>query len=237
MSRGANGRGTRGAGRVARSESPQVRAVMSQKSIDIKNVGNLAKSKPLIEDAKGNLIEGEDVPPTQELLKMAGQDLSGAEKVIANSEVEHGAIYTDDGKQVMIKTSHDRSAVFLSNKEMKAMKGKVFTHNHPVVDGVSLPFSRADVTLLHFTKAREFRAVAGKVAFSLSPPEDSKFWKMKESAVDKMLNSAREVAFASLGYTPDRIPFAKTADLAVALDKMLTMVDRKLNLGYKKTNL
>ena len=238
MSRGATGGGTRGAGRVARSESPQVRAIMSQKSIDIKNVGNLAKSKPLIEDAKGNLIEGEDVPPTQELLKMAGQDLSGAEKVIANSEVEHGAIYTDDGKQVMIKTSHDRGAVFLSNKEMKAMKGKVFTHNHPIVDGAELPFSRADVTLLHFTKAREFRAVAGNTVFSISPPSDSKFWKIKESAVDKMLNASRDFEFNKLGFkTEEARRSVSPKVLAEVLDRMLTAVDKQLNINYKKQKL
>lgn len=240
MSRGATGTGTRGAGRVARSENPQVRAIMSQKSIDIKNVGNLAKSKSLVEDARGNLTEGDDVPPTQELLKMAGQDLSGAEAVIANSEVEHGAIYTDDGKQVMVKTSHDRSAVFLTNKEMKAMKDKVFTHNHPTgPNGLPIPFSRADVTLMHFTKAKEFRAVSGNTVFTISPPKDSKFWKMKEPKVDELLNTAREVAFKKIGLSMDEVNQGKAtiSQLATALDDMLSMVDRQLNLGYKKQKL
>jgi len=61
------------------------------------------------------------------------------------------------------------------------------------------------LTLLHFTKAREFRAVAGDTVFSISPPKDSKFWKMKESEVDKLLNVARTTAFLNLGYTEDTI--------------------------------
>jgi len=239
MSRGATGAGTRGAGRVARSENPQVRAIMSQKSIEVKLVGNLAKSKSLVDEG-GILKEGGDVPPTPELLKMAGRDLGDAEQVIANSEVEHGAIYTDDGKQVMIKTSHDADAVYLTPKEMKAMKGKVFTHNHPTgAGGLPIPFSRADITLMHFTKAKEFRAVSGNTVFSVSPPKDSKFWKLKEPAVDKMLNAAREIAFKKIGLSPDDVANGKATirQLAVALDDMLVMVDRQLNLGYKKTNL
>lgn len=239
MSRGANGKGTRGAGRVARSENPRVRAIMSQKSPAVRLVGNLAKSKSLV-DEDGILKEGGDVPPTEELLDMAGKELGGAEKVIANSEVEHGAIYDDDGKQVMIKTSHDTDAVYLSPKEMKAMKDKVFTHNHPTgPNGLPIPFSRGDVTLMHFTKAKEFRAVSGDTVFSLSPPKDSKFWKMKEPAVDKMLNAARLIAFQKIGLSESDVErgMATTQQVATALDDMLSMVDRQLNLGYKKSKL
>ena len=239
MSRGANGKGTRGAGRVARSENPRVRAIMSQKSPSVRLVGNLAKSKSLV-DRDGILKEGDDVPPTEELLDMAGKELGGAEKVIANSEVEHGAIYDDDGKQVMIKTSHDTDAVYLSPKEMKAMKDKVFTHNHPTgPNGLPIPFSRGDVTLMHFTKAKEFRAVSGNTVFSISPPKDSKFWKMKEPAVDKMLNAARLIAFQKIGLSESDVQrgMATTQQVATALDDMLSMVDRQLNLGYKKSKL
>jgi hypothetical protein len=207
---------------------------MSQKSIDIKNVGNLVKAKAYDEASNK---DGEDIEPTPELLKMAGREMGDAERVISNANVEHSAIYDEDGRQIMVKTSNDPALVFFSPKELKAMKGRILTHNHPIIDGVSLPFSRADVTLLHFTKAREMRAVAGNTVFSISPPKDSKFWKVKEAEVDKLLNKARETAFGQLGYSPDRIPYAKTEDLAKALDNMLTMVDRKLNIGYKKTNL
>ena len=209
---------------------------MSQKSPAVRLVGNLVKSKALIEK-DGVQSEGEDLPPTQELIEMANKEIAVAERTISNANVEHGAVYDEDGTQVMVKTSHNGSAVWLSNKEIKAMKGRIFTHNHPIVDGVSLPFSRADVTLLHFAKAKEFRAVAGDKVFSISPPKDSKFWKMKESEVEKMLNAAREVAFAKLGYKGDATYSATTKDLATALDDMLKMVDRKLNIGYTTKNL
>ena len=209
---------------------------MSQKSPAVKLIGNLVKSKSIVMK-NGRETEGDDMPPTEELVAMVNRDLNGAEKTIANSTIEHSAVYDENGRQVLVKTSHDSACVYLTPKEMKAMKGNTFTHNHPIVDGVSLPFSRADVTLLHFTKAKEFRAVAGNVVFSISPPSDSKFWKMKEAEVDKFLNKARETAFGQLGYSPDRIPYAKTADLATALDNMLAMVDRKLNIGYKKQKL
>lgn len=239
MSRGATGGGTRGAGRVARSENPRVRAIMSQKSPSVRLIGNLAKSKSLV-DRDGILKEGDDVPPTEELLDMAGKELGGAEKVIANSGLEHGAIYDDDGKQVMIKTSHDSDAVYLTPKEMKAMKDKIFTHNHPTgPNGLPIPFSRADVTLMHFTKAKEFRAVSGDTVFSISPPKDSKFWKMREASVDKMLTTARVLAFNKIGLSEDDVANGRAtiSQLATALDDMLSMVDRQLNLGYKKSKL
>lgn len=237
MSRGANGRGTRGAGRVARSESPQVRAIMSQKSIDIKNVGNLVKAKAY-DEAKNK--DGGDIEPTPELLKMAGREMGDAERTIANSEVEHSAIYDEDGKQIMVKTSGDPALVFLSPKEMKAMKGRTFTHNHPTgPNGLPIPFSRADVTLMHFTKAKEFRAVSGNTVFSICPPKDSKFWKLKEPKVDALLNTAREMAFKKIGLSIDEVNQGKAtiSQLATALDDMLSMVDRQLNLGYKKQKL
>lgn len=237
MSRGATGTGTRGAGRVARSENPQVRAIMSQKSIDIKNVGNLVKAKAY-DEAKNK--DGGDIEPTPELLKMAGQGMGDAERTIANSRLEHSAIYDEDGRQVMVKTSGDPALVFLSPKEMKAMKDRTFTHNHPTgPNGLPIPFSRADVTLMHFTKAKEFRAVSGNTVFSISPPKDSKFWKVKEPAVDKMLNAARLIAFKKIGLSEDDVNQgrATTAQLATALDDMLSMVDRQLNIGYKKSKL
>jgi hypothetical protein len=170
---------------------------------------------------------------------MIGRDLAGAEQTIANSDIEHGAIYTDDGKQVWIKTSHADNTVYLTPKELKAMKNRIFTHNHPTgPNGLPIPFSRADITLIHFTKAKEMRAVSGNTVFSVSPPKDSKFWKMKEPAVDKMLNAAREIAFKKIGIKDEESRRnASVEQIAVALDAMLVIVDRQLNLGYKKTTL
>lgn len=236
MSRGSQGQGTRG-GRIARSENTALRAIMSQKSPAVKLIGNLVKSKAFSE-VNGRPVEGDDLPPTQELVEMVNKDLGDAEKVISNAQVEHSAVYNDEGKQVLVKTSHTQSAVYLTPKEMKAMKGNIFTHNHPLYGGESLPFSRADVTLLHFTKAKEFRAVAGNTVFSISPPKDSKFWKMKEPAIDKLLDKAREVAFAKLGrFDEDARINATPKELAIALDDMLKMVDRQINLGYKRQTL
>lgn len=236
MSRGSNGQGTRG-GRQVRSEATAVRAIMSQKSPEVKLVGNLVKSKSVVEK-NGRIVEGGDLPPTQELLEMTNKDLAGAERVIANSNIEHSAVYNDDGKQVFVKTSNDASQVYLTPKEMKAMKGKVFTHNHPLYDGESLPFSRADVTLLHFTKAREFRAVAGNTVFSISPPADSKFWKLKEAVVEKMLNAARTMEFERLGFKTEEEQYrASPKVLAMVLDGMLKSVDKQLNINYTRKTL
>lgn len=205
---------------------------MSAKS-PAKGLGNLVKSKRSILDAKGNYKGEEDVEPTPELLAMANQDVENAERAIANSQTEHAAVYVD-GKQVFVKTSSEVNFVDFNAKESKAMKGAVFTHNHPTgPNGEPIPFSRGDVKMLLQNKIGSFRAVSGNVRFEMTPPKGSDFWKTSRPKLAKLLDSTF-AAFDKM-YRGDNEMSAAT--LATILDKTLETIDSQLNIGYKKTTL
>jgi len=207
---------------------------MSAKS-PAKGLGNLVKSKRSILDAKGNYKGEEDVEPTPELLAMANQDIENAERAIANSQTEHAAVYVD-GKQVFCKTSSDASFVDFNAKESKAMKGAVFTHNHPTgPNGEPIPFSRGDVRMLLQNKIGSFRAVSGNTAFEMTPPKESQFWKTSKPKLAKMLDETFEAYRGAMGY--EKGAALPTEVLVKVLDLTLTKIDKNLNIGYKKTTL
>lgn len=230
MARGSD-TGTRGGSRAS-SENVVTRAIMSAKS-PAKGLGNLVKSKRSILDAKGNYKGDEDVAPTPELLAMANQDIDTAERAIANSATEHAAVYVD-GKQVFVKTSSEPNFVDFNAKESKAMKGAVFTHNHPTgPNGEPIPFSRGDVRMLLQNKIGSFRAVSGNTRFEMTPPANSPFWKTPKAKLARMLDST--FAVFDKVYRGDNKMSAAT--IAIILDKTLETIDSELNIGYKKTTL
>lgn len=232
MARGSD-TGTRGGSRAS-SESVTTRAIMSAKS-PAKGLGNLVKSMKSILDAKGNYKGDEEVAPTPELLAMAGKDIETAERAIANSGTEHAAVYVD-GKQVFVKTSSEPNFVDFNAKESKAMKGAVFTHNHPTgPNGEPIPFSRGDVKMLLQNKIGSFRAVSGNTRFEMSPPKDSDLWKTSRPKLARMLDSTFEHFAKEEGYSKGKpLP---TDVLVRVLDNTLSTIDSALNIGYKKTTL
>lgn len=232
MARGSD-TGTRGGSRAS-SESVQTLAILRAKSPG-KGLGNLVKSKRSILDARGNFKGEEDVEPTPELLAMANQDIETAERVMANSQTEHSAVYLD-GKQIFIKTSSAADFVDFTPKESKAMKGAVFTHNHPTgPDNMPIPFSRGDVKMLLQNKIGSFRAVSGNIRFEMTPPKDSALWKTSKLKLARMLDSTFEHFAKEEGYSKGK-PMP-TDVLVRVLDNALSTIDSILNIGYKKTTL
>ncbi len=232
MARGT-GTGTRGGSRAS-SENTVVRAALAQKS-PMKGIGNLIKAKRSILDKNGNYKSEEDVEPSPVILAMADKPIEEAERAMANEGIEYSAVYLD-GKQLFVKTSSDPSFVDFNAKETKAMKGAVFTHNHPVAaDGTPIPFSRGDVSMLLNNKIKSFRARSGDTLYEMTPPKDSKFWKTSPAALKKALNTTFEAFKKGYGYEPgDPVP-AKV--LAAILDDTLSTIDKKMGIGYKKTSI
>jgi hypothetical protein len=229
MARGT-GSGTRGGSRAA-SETPAVRQILTTKS-PIKGLGNLVKAKRSILDANGNMKSEEDVAPDKVLLDMAGKTLEEAEKVMAIGDVEHAVIYDAQGRQILVKTSMSENYVDFTTKESKAMAGGTFTHNHPLYDGMSVPFSRGDVSMLRQNKIAVFRAVSGNTVFEMRPPPDSLFNKTSGVKLKKLLDLTFNAAKSELGYAlKDQV---RPMDLVKILDRTMTIVDSKLSIGYKK---
>jgi hypothetical protein len=175
--------------------------------------------------------------PSRVLLAAAGKPLDGTEKLFNNQPTEHAGVFKD-GKQLFLRTDESENSVNFTLKELNAMKGAVFTHNHPVVAGVSFPFSRADILMMRDCRTQEYRAVAGNTTFSMSPPKDSKFWKTNFGKLEGFMQQVLEVQLKSRGVPGNSVDEmfarAKPKDAAAALDAMLTLMDKQLNIGYKK---
>jgi hypothetical protein len=222
MSRGYT-TGVRG-GFQARSEAPRL------KGIDFMASGRITKMK-------GNFPLERDARPSKVLVEAKDKDLVGTEKVFGSQDIEHAAVFVK-GKQVFLRTDESSNSVTFTLKELKAMKDAVFTHNHPVVEGVSFPFSRADILMMRDVRAQGFRAVAGGTTFVMEPPKDSKFWKTNFLKLEGMMQQVLEVQLKSRGVPGNSVDEmfarAKPKDAAFALDAMLTLMDKQLNIGYKK---
>ena len=222
MSRGYT-TGVRG-GYQARSEAPRV------KGIDFMASGRITKMK-------GNFPLERDARPSKVLVEAKDKDLIGTEKVFGSQEIEHAAVFVD-GKQVFLRTDDSPNSVTFTLKELKAMKDAVFTHNHPVVDGVAFPFSRADILMMRDVRAQGFRAVAGGTTFVMEPPKDSKFWKTNFKKLEGVMEQVLSAEFKRLkvpgASASECFQRAKPADAAKALETMLTFLDKHLNIGYKK---
>ena len=216
MSRGYT-TGVRG-GYQARSEAPRV------KGIDFMASGRITKMK-------GNFPLEREARPSKVLLEAKDKDLSGTEKVFGNQEIEHAAVFVK-GKQVFLRTDDSPNSVTFTLKELKAMKDAVFTHNHPVVDGVALPFSRSDILMMRDVRAH------GNTTFVMEPPKDSKFWKTNFAKLEGMMRNVLHVQLKSRGVPGNSVDEmfarAKPRHAAEALDAMLTFMDKQLNIGYKK---
>jgi hypothetical protein len=223
MSRGYT-TGVRG-GQAARSEAPRV------KGIDFMASGRITKMK------LGRFPEAREARPSKVLEAAKDKNVVDTEKVFANEDLEHAAVFKD-GKQIFLRTDESENSVNFTLKELNAMKDAVFTHNHPVVEGVSFPFSRADILMMRDVRAQGFRAVAGNTTFVMEPPKGSKFWKTNFGKLEGFMQQVLEVQLKSRGVPGNSVDEmfarAKPKDAAAALDAMLTLMDKQLNIGYKK---
>ena len=224
MSRGYT-TGVRG-GYQARSEAPRVKGIEPIAS------GRITKMKD------GKFPVERESRPSAVLNAVLGKDLSKTENGINNNPIEHAAVFDKDGKQLFLRTDESENSVNFTLKELNAMKDGTFTHNHPLVNGVSLPFSRADILMMRDVRTKEYRAAAGPVTFSMKPPKDSKFWKTGFAKIEKIMNDVLTVQLRGRGVpggtVSEMFQNAKPKDAADALDAMLTFLDKQLNIGYKK---
>ena len=167
--------------------------------------------------------------------ELVSKNLQESERTIVPQSNEYATVYKD-GVQIMIKTSGKADAVDFTPKEIKALKGATFTHNHPMVDGQDIPFSRDDISFARFTQLKVMRAVSGNTAFTIEPSPE--FFKIPQNKVGIMLNGIRDKKIKDMGYNPNT--FNEKADVATkvrVLDATFTEFDKICKINYTKTTL
>jgi len=201
----------------ARSEISN-RAIADVKS-PIKGLGKLIRSK------SADRVSSE----------LVSKNLTDSERTIVSQSNEYATIYKD-GVQIMIKTSGKPDAVDFTLKELKALKGATFTHNHPMVDGQDIPFSRDDLSFARNAQLEEIRAVSGNTIFSIKPSPE--FYKIPKSKFTDLLNSFRDIEIKREGFDPKT--FSRDATVATqvrVLDATFKEFDRKYKINYTKSTL
>lgn len=189
---------------------------------------------PSPDKSVGRLYRSESTPV---LKAMEGRKLQMAEAAMADQPMEHAAVYKD-GKQIFLKTSNKSNGVDFDgdNKALKAMKGAVFTHNHPLYDGLPLPFSRMDVLMMRDYRIAEMRAVAGDLVFSMKPPKDSAFWKAQFKPIIKLMEDTLAVSLKSQGIpgrtVDEMLASAPPKAMQSSLLTMLQTVDKKFGINF-----
>lgn len=200
----------------ARSEISS-RAIADVKS-PIKGLGKLIRSKS-VDRVSSELVS---------------KNLQESERTIVPQSNEYATIYKD-GVQIMIKTSGKADAVDFTPKEIKALKGATFTHNHPMVDGQDIPFSRDDISFARFTQLKIMRAVSGNTAFTIEPSPE--FFKIPQSKIGNILNKLRDREIIKLGYKPETITQTSIATQVRVLDNTFKELDKLYKINYTKTTL
>jgi hypothetical protein len=171
------------------------------------------------------------------LKKMESKKLVDAEAAMSDQPLEHAAVYKD-GKQILLKGSGLSNMVDFTgdNKALKAMKGAIFTHNHPLYDGVPLPFSRADVLMMRDYRMEEMRAVAGNVVFSIKPPKDSPFWKTQFKPIIEFMDKSLSLELRSKGVpgknTDEMLRNAGAKQMQESLLGMMTGLNKKFGINF-----
>ncbi len=84
------------------------------------------------------------------------------EKILSGNKYETAVVYDENG-DVVFKKKGDSSSVKFTKIEIKQMKGKVVTHNHPN----DSCFSSADIDMLRKAKVCELRAAASDGTYVL----------------------------------------------------------------------
>lgn len=211
MSRGYT-TGVRGGAQV-RSETPDIQS-------SARGLGRLYRS------------EADPILKRMELKK-----LPEAEAAMSDQPIEYASVYKD-GKQILLKTSGRAAVVDFKgdDKALKAMKGAVFTHNHPLYGGLPLPFSRMDVLMLRDYKMEEMRAVAGDVVFSMKPPKGSPFWKAQFKPLIKFMDESLSLELRSRGVpgstVDDMLAVAPPKAMQESLLAMMQGMNKKFGINF-----
>jgi hypothetical protein len=136
----------------------------------------------------------------------------------------------------MIKTSGLPDDVEFTEKEQKFLKGATFTHNHPMVDGQDVPFSRTDLSFARQTGLAEIRAVSGNTVFSITP--SPAFFKIPKTKFEAILNGFRDKEIRKLGYSPSEFESSSTVKTKIlVLENTFKSFDKAYGIKYTKTTL
>lgn len=152
------------------------------------------------------------IPKTKECRLNASQlqrIVNGHESKIRNLGYEQAVVISPATGRVIFAASGDKTSINLSNAQVKAMKGAVFTHNHPNLGwnksdprSRGLGFSKDDLQVASVAQVSEMRAVSRGYNHSVKAPRSGwseQYWEKKLSPVyDKNYqsvysNSVREI--------------------------------------------
>jgi len=122
------------------------------------------------------------------------------ESKIRNLPYEQAVVISPATGRIMFAPSGDETSISLSNAQVRAMKGAVFTHNHPNLGwdksdprSRGLGFSKDDLQVAAIAQLSEMRAVSRGYNHSVKAPQsgwNQKFWDTRLSpAYDKHYNS------------------------------------------------
>lgn len=178
-------------------------------------------------NSKGNKVSES---PSMGSLKFSDEyrlRLKQNEKILSGNKYETAVIYNDDGTIAFQKKGNKNSVVF-TKQEIKAMNGKVLTHNHPNASVLS----PNDINIMRRGNLSEIRACNGNGAYVI---RRSGKWSYKLTSLDKIKNAY---------YDCMKEADAKYADIAAKngeplfkyFDKMdeegLAIFCKKYNLSY-----
>lgn len=123
----------------------------------------------------GGSITGRDTAGHQKIKDIEGQ--------IHSNSSEHAAVYTKEGKQVIVKGG-DAHSVSFTDAELLEMKDSILTHNHPSSE-VSRTLSPADYGIAYKADLSEIRAVSGDKVYLFTRGE--KGWPAPSKVADSLV--------------------------------------------------
>lgn len=100
------------------------------------------------------------------------QSVTRAEASIAGNNYETGIVFDTDGKELWRSGKDDldhRAHVPVDDEATKAIRGNIFTHNHP--GQAQMSFSAGDFGSMWVTKPKELRAVTEAYLYRLTPKD------------------------------------------------------------------
>jgi hypothetical protein len=143
--------------------------------------GSLRRAIELAEIRAGGSSSSGSAAPARSTEETVGETLNRVEQSIWRDTGESGFIVDPDtGEQVMKLSSGEKYRIELSDDDIRAMSGKIFTHNHPrgweepegTLKRNGNSFSIPDLYTSILAEVAEMRAVTPTRIFSLRPGPD-----------------------------------------------------------------
>lgn len=156
------------------------------------------------------------------------QTLDDAERLIRGYNTEYAYAFNDRGKRTLFKTSDAVDYVDLTEKQVRALRDKTFTHNHPS----DRSFSSADLAVAAGGNVREMRAVGKGWTHSITRPASG--WPSPNELTDAYASADREV-FNKFNAQISRGAITVEDAEAHHAHEVMNVVARKLNLSYTRT--